>query len=44
MAARLGVALQKSVAEMVVNAEAGADLATGGLEPCPDLGDLEVIA
>ena len=40
----LGIALQKSVAEMVVNAEAGADLATGGLEPCPDLADLEVIA
>ena len=40
----LGVALQKSVAEMVANADAGADLATGQLEPTPDLYDLEVVA
>ena len=40
----MGIALQKSVAEMVANADAGADLATGCLEPTPDLYDLEVIA
>ena len=40
----LGMALQKSVAEMVANADAGADLVTGELEPSPDLCDLEVIA
>ena len=40
----MGMALQKSVAEMVANADAGADLVTGELEPSPDLCDLEVIA
>ena len=40
----LGVALQKSVAEMVANAGAGADLSTGHLEPTPDPGDLEMVA
>ena len=38
----LGIALQKSVAEMVMNAGAGADLATGRLEPTPALSDLEL--
>ena len=40
----LGMALQKSVADMVANADAGADLVSVGLEPSPDLCDLEVIA
>ena len=40
----LGMAVQKSVAEMVANADAGADLVSGWLEPSPDLCDLEVIA
>ena len=40
----LGIALQKSVADMVANADAGADLVSVGLEPSPDLCDLEVIA
>ena len=40
----MGMALQKSVAEMVANADAGADLATGWLEPSPDLRDLEMVA
>ena len=39
----LGIALQKSVAEMVANADAGADLATGQLEPSPALYDLEMV-
>ena len=40
----LGVALQNSVAHMVIHADAGADLACGQLEPTPCLADLEILA
>ena len=40
----LGVALQKSVAHMVLNADAGDDLYTGQLEPMPALSELEIVA
>ena len=40
----LGMALQKSVAEMVAYAHAGADPAKGWLELSPELCDMEVIA
>ena len=38
----LGIALQKSVAEMVMNAGAGADLAAGRLEPTLLLSDFDL--
>ena len=47
MVGHLGCGLAKTctaVAEVVANADAGADLATGHLEPTSDLCDLEVNA
>ena len=40
----LGVALQKSVANMVLYAENGSDLHSGQLEPTPAIADLGVLA
>ena len=40
----LSIALQRSVAGMVANADTGADLATGQLEPSPALCDLDMVA
>ena len=39
----LGAGLQKSVAHMVLNAEAGDDLYAGQLEPMPALSDLAAV-
>ena len=36
----LGLALQRSVAHIVLSSAAGVDLVTSGLEPTPALGDL----
>ena len=40
----LGIALQNSVAHMVVNADAGDDLFECNLEPMPALSDLAILA
>jgi len=39
----LGMALQRSVAHMVLHADAGADLSAGQLEPTPTLADLGIL-
>ena len=39
-----GIALQTSVAGVLANADTGAELATGQLEPTPSLCDLEMVA
>ena len=39
----LGIALQNSVADMILHAETGADLLTGQLEPTPALSDLGIL-